>query len=170
MTSFLYRMPAGIPGAISRMQDLGKVEAQVFDATNLFTEYGLAGKISATGTFEPIASGDAISVVYGFLVRPYPTQDSPLISDPLGSATPNTQQPANVLKSGYLNVKNYRGTAAKNGTVYVRVQDTDATGYPLGSITADQDSTTPADTVALPGAYFTGEADSDGNAEIAYNI
>jgi hypothetical protein len=41
--TFLYRMPAGIAGAISRPQDL-TVEPQLLDSTNLFPAYGLAAR------------------------------------------------------------------------------------------------------------------------------
>lgn len=170
MVSFLYRMPACIPGAVSRMENQSTIEAQHFDPTLTFSAYGLAGKINSSGNFAAISAGDTAASVYAFLVRPYPVQDSPAQSDPLGNATPPTTGIANVMKRGYIGVHLYRGTAAKNGTVYVRVADTDATGFPLGSLTADQDATTPADTVALPGAYFTGAADASGNVEIAYNI
>jgi hypothetical protein len=44
--TFLYRMPAGIAGAISRPQDL-TVEPQLLDSSNLFAAYGLGGKFSA---------------------------------------------------------------------------------------------------------------------------
>lgn len=49
--TFLYRMPAGISGAISRPQDL-TVEPQLLDSSNLFPAYGLGGKISS-GKFVP---------------------------------------------------------------------------------------------------------------------
>ncbi len=52
--TFLYRMPAGISGAISRPQDL-TVEPQLLDSSNLFPAYGLGGKISS-GKFVPIAA------------------------------------------------------------------------------------------------------------------
>lgn len=165
--AFLYRMPSGIPGAISR-ESVATIEYQPLDSTKNFGEYGLAGQISGDN-FVPITSGSAITAVYGFLVRPYPTTGANA-SDPLGTAVPPTSGEANVLKRGYISVKCYRGTPAKNGTVYIRVGDTDTTGFPLGSITADADSTTAADTLALPGAYFTGAGDANGNVEVAYNL
>ncbi len=59
--TFLYRMPAGIAGAISRPQDL-TVEPQLLDSSNLFPAYGLGGKISS-GKFVPIAASDTASGV-----------------------------------------------------------------------------------------------------------
>ena len=40
---FLYRMPVGIAGAVSRPQDL-TVEPVVLKSDNAFAAYGLAGK------------------------------------------------------------------------------------------------------------------------------
>ncbi|HBV9275753.1 TPA: hypothetical protein NPM31_005337, partial [Klebsiella pneumoniae] len=73
--TFLYRMPAGISGAISRPQDL-TVEPQLLDSSNLFPAYGLGGKISS-GKFVPIAASDEASVLVGIYVRPYPTASQP---------------------------------------------------------------------------------------------
>ncbi len=73
--TFLYRMPAGIAGAISRPQDL-TVEPQLLDSSNLFPAYGLGGKISS-GKFVPIAASDTASVLVGIYVRPYPTASQP---------------------------------------------------------------------------------------------
>ena len=57
-------------------------------------------------------------------------------------------------------------TAAKNGTVYVRVAAA-AAGKPLGGVEAVADST---NTIVVAGAYFNGPADAQGVAEIAYNL
>lgn len=167
--SYLYRMPSGIPGALTR-DSVATIEAHPQDSATPFSEFGLAGKYNTNGKFVPLASGDAVSVVQGILVRPYPiTGAQP--SDPLGTSTPPTQDGMNnALKRGYMTVKCYRGTPALGNPVYVRVQDTDGTGFPIGSFTADQDTTTAADTPALPNAIFMGAADSNGNVEIAYNI
>ncbi len=48
MTAYLYRMPVGIAGAISRPQDL-TVEPVVLKSDNAFAAYGLAGKYDADG-------------------------------------------------------------------------------------------------------------------------
>lgn len=165
--SFLYRMPSGVPGAITR-ESVATIESNPMDPAKPFSAYGLAGKIVGDN-FVPLVSGDAESVVFGILVRPYPTTGANA-SDPLGVDVPIKGGVGNTLKRGYIAVKNYQGSPAKNGAVYVRVADTDATGHPIGSFSASQDATTPADTPQLPGAYFTGTADADGNVEIAYNL
>lgn len=161
--SILYRMPSGIPGDVTR-KDGATIETQQFNSAAAFPGYGLPGKISS-GKFVPFAGGEAIGVLYGFLVRPYPTQGANA-SDPLGTAVPKTTGPCDVLKRGYINVQVNAGTASLGSTVYIRVAAA-AAGKPIGGIEAAADST---NTIALTNAYFTGAADASGNAEIAYNL
>ena len=163
MTAFLYRMPSGIPGDVTR-PSISTIESQVLDATLPFAGYGLFGKI-ASGKFVPVAASDAAGVVYGVLVRPYPTQGANA-SDPLGTSVPATTGIGNVLRRGYITVKNNAGTAALGGAVYIRVAAA-ATGKPIGGIEAASDST---NTILVAGASFMGAADSSGNCEIGYNI
>lgn len=73
---FLYRMPVGIAGAVSRPQDL-TVEPVVLKSDNAFAAYGLAGKYDDDGFFVPLADGDTADKVKGIYVRPYPTTSQP---------------------------------------------------------------------------------------------
>lgn len=57
MTAYLYRMPVGIAGAISRPQDL-TVEPVILKSANAFAAYGLAGKYDADGFFVPLTDVD----------------------------------------------------------------------------------------------------------------
>lgn len=161
--AILYRMPSGIPGAISR-QSVSTIEPALLDSTNTFSAYGLFGKI-VSGKFVPVGSGDTASVVYGLLVRPYPTQGANA-SDPLGTAVPKTSGPCDVLRRGYMTVKLNAGTAALAGQVYVRVANA-AAGKPIGGIEAASDG---SNTIAINGATFMSAADASGNVEIALNI
>lgn len=164
MTAYLYRMPSGIPGDVTR-QSQSTIETQLFDSTAPFSAFGLFGKISAGGKFVPVGAGDAASAVYALLVRPFPTQGANP-SDPLGTAVPKTSGPADLLRRGYANVKVNAGTAALNGPVYIRVAAA-AAGKPIGGIEAAADST---NTIQVAGAIFMAAADASGNAEIAFNI
>lgn len=161
--AFLYRMPSGIPGDISRRANL-TVESLILDSTNPFSAFGLFGKVNA-GKFVPVGAGDTAAAVYGILVRPYPTQGG-AASDPLGTSTPATGGIANVMRRGYMTVKLNAGTAALAGPVYVRVANASA-GKPIGGIEAAADST---NTITINGATFMGAADASGNVEIAFNI
>lgn len=161
--AYLYRMPSGIPGDISR-QSQSTVEPGIFDSAFPFASYGIPVK-SVGGKIRPVAAGDAASVVIGFLVRPYPTQGGNG-TEPLGTATPPTSGVGDNMRRGYMTVKNNAGTPADRGLVYVRVA-TPAAGKPIGGIEAAADST---NTVVIPGAFFKSAADAGGNVEIEYNI
>jgi len=163
MTAFLYRMPSGIPGDVTR-QSQSTIEAQLLDSTQPFAGYGLFGKV-ASGKFVPVGAGDAATAVYGLLVRPYPTQGANP-SDPLGTSVPATSGAGNVMRRGYVNVKVNAGTASLGSGVYIRVAAA-AAGKPIGGIEAAADST---NTILVVGAAFMGAADASGNAEISYNI
>ena len=113
----------------------------------------------------PVGAGDTATVAYGLLVRPYPTTGG-AASDPLGTATPPASGIGDVMRRGYMTVKNNAGTPALNGQVYVRVAAA-AAGKPIGGIEAAADST---NTIAITGAIFTNAGDAKGNVEIAYNI
>ena len=164
---FLFRMPAGIPGAVNRAST-ATVETQLLDTTNPPAVYGVPGAIDATSkAFRAIQGGDVSASIYGLYVRPYPT-GAAAQNCPLGSVVPTpTSGMANVLKRGYLNVQlNGATAAAKGGTVYVRVANA-AAGKPIGGIEAAADST---NTIVMANAYFTGPADANAITEIAYNL
>jgi hypothetical protein len=164
--AFIYRMPGGIAGDVTRREH-ATIVPEIMDATTPVTLYGVPVKL-VTGKVKPIASGDTLSsVAYGLLVRPFPGQVA--ASEAIGAGTPSIVQPADILKRGYMTVVCNLGTPAKNGIVYVRktAHDTDTTAYPIGGIEAAADS---SKCEALPGGFFVGTGDADGNVEIAYNI
>ena len=161
--AFVYRMPAGIPGDVQRLEH-AKIEPQQYDASYPCLHFGDPVKMVA-GKIRPMALNDS-SQPYGFLVRPYPTQAA--TSEALAVATPNPAAIADVLVSGYIIVKVLEGTPAKNGAVYYRNQ----AGSPaadLGRLETDS-SGSPTTNVAITGARFMGTGDSDGNVEIAFNV
>lgn len=170
MTAYLYRMPAGIAGAISRPQDL-TTEPATLDATNVFSAYGLPGKYSGDN-FVPLASTDTASDIVGLLVRPWPTTDA---SDFARNVTSGGNQQGDILKRGYINV-NVGGDATaitKNASVYFDLStgSITATAPTTDTTTTDGTTTTATATVIqIPSAVFTGAGDADGNAEVAYNI
>lgn len=129
--AFLYRMPSGIPGAITRHES-ATVEPQLMDTTDYPTAYGVPTTIDSTSKkLRKIKSGDTAASVTGFLVRPYPANSS---TDGLGTSTPPTSGLVDQLKRGYLNVLCKQGTAAKGGKVYLRlVADT---GKAVGDLEA----------------------------------
>jgi hypothetical protein len=159
MPSFLYRMPSGIPGSISRPLSPFNVEPGVILATNPPTAYGVPLAVDATtGHFRPIGAGDTASLIYGLNVRAFPTQS--------GNSPPPVSGGLDVMTLGYMSVKCNYGTPAKNGIVYVRIAANGANTI-IGGIEATSDTTF---SIIMTGAHFTGAADAYGNAEIAYNL
>ena len=161
--TFLYRMPAGIAGAISRPQDL-TVEPQTLDSAKAFAAYGLAGKFSA-GKFVPIEAADTASVVVGIYVRPYPTASQP---DKVRQIGTGFNFAGNCMKRGYVivNLGVDASSVALGGAVYMRVA-TPTASSPLGAFLAAADG---ENTVQITNAFFNGPGDANGNIELAFNI
>lgn len=134
---FLYRMPAGIPGAVSRAGAPTTLEPNIISTATPPTLYGVPCALNANGHVRPIQAGDKASSVYGFLVRPYPTNSS---QQGVGAATPPTSGMCDLLKRGYLSVQvNGAAAAAKDGAVYVRVGNA-SSGKPIGGVEAGADT------------------------------
>lgn len=165
MTAYLYRMPVGIAGAISRPQDL-TVEPVILKSANAFPAYGLAGKIDADGFFVPLADGDTADKVKGIYVRPYPTTSQPDMVRQVGT---DKNFPGDAMKRGYMtvNVGSDASTIKKGAPVYIVVSPDASIDVPLGGFMATQVTDK---TVLLPNAEFTGAGDADGNAEISWKI
>jgi hypothetical protein len=167
--AFVYRMPAGIAGALSRGVGQCLIEAGHLNATYPPTVFGIPMKI-VSGKWLPIANADTISsTVKGFLVRPYPTQYTS--NEALAAGTPNVANIANIMKRGYMmvqvNASLPAAVPAKGGAVYCRKTDHGASEYLMGGIESDADSTK---CEAITGCYFTGVMDANGLCEIEYNL
>lgn len=163
MVAFTYSMPLGIPGSVSRVEH-AVVESMPYDTTATFSGYGLPAKLSS-GKVVPMGAGSVATDCIGILVRPMPGH-AVSASDPLGTYTPPTSGMGDVLRRGYITVKNNAGTPAKGGQVYVRVANASA-GKPIGGFEAASDST---NTVAPANLVFEGSADASGNVEISFKM
>lgn len=168
MVSYLYRMPAGIPGEPNRAQQFTIEPGSVtpFGTAGAPAAYGVPMVIDATsgniGNYRTLKSGD--TKVDGLLVRPYPTQSS---QDPLGTSTPPASGQIDIMKRGYMTVLlSGSGAAAKGAPVYVWTAAASGT-HIVGGFEATDPSTSG---FAVTGAYFMGPADANGNVEIAFNI
>jgi len=149
--AYLYRMPVGIPGDVTRKEQ-STVEAQIMSSVTPVTVFGVPVKMTS-GKILPLSSGG--DTIYGFLVRPYPT--SYTSNEALATATPSAVMAANIMRRGYMTVKSVLGTVVKNAQVYFN----STTGLVQASSVGG---------TAITGCYFMGDADSDGNCEIAYNL
>lgn len=163
MTAYLYRMPSGFAGMITRV-DPTDTEAQLIDPATPPTSFGIPVKMVA-GKIQPLANGDAATVIYGFLARPFPFQGQN-ISGTIGVQVPPTSGPGDIMRRGYMSVKVNAGTPAFGGVVYARVA-TPAGAKVIGGIEAVADG---ANTVIVANAQFMSAPDANGNVEIAYNI
>lgn len=173
MVAFLTRMPAGIAGAITRPLETTTVPAILTAAgqANVPVEYGCAVVLDATTKKWrlPIVGDTAAQIA--ILPRPYPGGLAQY-QGALGVTPVDTIHTGDVMRRGYINVKLRIGTAAKQGVVYVRIQNPVGSTQPVGGFEAVADG---ANTVALDAkSYFMGPAFTDATfgaiTEIAFNI
>lgn len=176
--AFGFRMGTGQPGTVNRSHP-SSVEPAQMDLDSPVLGYGLAVVASAANpnTIRQIAAGDgALTKIYGVSVRPYPVQQATGgYNAPFGSVAPPTQQPLDVLTSGYILVPVY-GTPAKGGAVYVWIAATTGDGIPgtdhiQGGFEAQADG---GNTIALADTIgnveFNGPPGPDGIGEIRFRI
>ncbi len=162
--AFITRMPAGIAGDVTRREH-STIEPQVMDTDYPVLRYGEPVKM-VSGKIRPITTGDDVDDIYGFGVRPYPVQTS--ISEALGAGTPPTNLPIDIMRRGYMTVKVQEGTPVKNADPFVRtIAAEDTAAQPIGGLECATDG---GDCFDITFAKFMGEADSDGNVEISYNL
>ena len=170
--SFQYRMGAGFPGDVNRTHP-ASIEPTLVDVNSPPTLYGQAVVVDPTTQgVRPLVAGDSsLTDIYGITVRPFPIQGQSSTNygaSNIGSATPPTSQPMDVLRSGYI-MSTLSGTAAavKGAPVYVWVAA--STGSHIqGNFEA---SATGGSTIQLGlKTTFNGPADANGVVEIAYNI
>jgi len=162
--AFITRMPAGIAGDVTRREH-ADIEPQVMDTDYPVLRYGEPVKM-VDGEIRPITTGDDINDIYGFGCRAYPVQNSS--NEALGTATPPTNLHFDVMRRGYMTVKVQDGTPVKNASVFVRTAAADdPTAQSIGGLECDSDG---GDCFEITNAKFMGEADSDGNVEISYNL
>jgi hypothetical protein len=172
MVAYSFRMPAGIPGGISRAWP-SVVQGQPTDMAAPPLSYGCPVVIdSTTQAIRAFAAADANTSIYGLLVRPYPTSSVGATgpyneSYPLGNSIPPNFGMQGVLRSGYMTVLLSGAAASAKGTpVYVWMGATGG-GHVLGGF---EGAATAGSTIILPNAEFEGAADAQGNVEISYNI
>lgn len=168
MTAFQYRMPAGIPGEVNRAFS-AIIEAQIVTpsgTTGAPTAYGVPMVVDNTGgnvgNMRILVAGD--TAIYGVLIRPFPTGGS---QDGLGTSTPPTNGPIDILRFGYVNVLlSGSQAAAKGGQVYVW------TAAPSGlHITGGWEAASPGGSgITITNAVFSGPADAGGNTEISVMV
>lgn len=171
---FTYRMPAGVPGEVSRAFSYGcTIEPQIQNPSTPVTAYGQAVVVDADGV-RPVAAGDSSAPAYlGLSVRPFPAPDYSSVQPAydgssnvgFGPGTPPAKGVVDVLRRGYMTVKVNSGSPVKGGLVYVYYGT--STGV---HVQAGIEAAAGANLWELPGAFFTGAKDANGNCEIEFNI
>ncbi|MGE4504044.1 MAG: hypothetical protein AB7D51_01755 [Desulfovibrionaceae bacterium] len=157
MTAIIERMPAGLPGEVTRMAQ-STLEPAIVGDTDI--AHGAPVKM-VSGKLAPLEAADTAADVYGFLARSFPCQGG------TGTLTPGVAPAGtavSVMRRGYMLVQLASGSAAKNGTVYVRI------AVDTGKAVGDIEAALVADNTVALGAQFMGEADASGSVEISYNI
>jgi len=173
MVAYTFRMPAGVPGEVTRLQTYGAtIKAEKINTASPPQAYGVLVVVDANG-IRPIAVADASAPainLLGILVRPYPGADLtvafPAGVVPFGAGMPPQTGLADVLRRGYCSVS-LKGSAAaaKGGNVYLWY-GASAAPHVQGGFEA----ATGASAWQVPGAQFEGPADAQGNTEIAFHI
>lgn len=133
--AFTFRMPAGIPGAVSRIEGyIG--DSVVIDATAALTapiRYGFPIKTSAAGLMQSLVSGDLTSLITGWAERAYPAGGP--VNDALGTSTALTSGLITRMRKGFMTTTLSLGVAAKDAPVYYRTTANGA-GKAVGQIEA----------------------------------
>ena len=159
--AYYKNLDRGYPGALSRVHEGGHtLESKIVgEGTSAELYNGSPAALDANGDIVPVESATIAGKLFGFVVRPYPSQGVGSLTGEDESLQPSTA--ATVMRRGYMTVAVASGTPAARGAVYVV---TSGSAAPLGSISAAS-----ANATVIPGAFFTGDA-ADGIAEIEFNI
>lgn len=162
--AFTYRMGAGFPGDVNRTHPFS-VEPCLIDAANPPTAYGQAVVIGVNnGVRRVLAGDDALTLIYGVTVRPFPFQQSTGgMSASIGAATPPISGVIDVLRLGYIMVQ-LNGAPAKGDPLYVW-----AAAAAGGELPAQFTTTTTAGSTIGPlagSSNFNGPPDTSGVGEI----
>jgi hypothetical protein len=169
--SFQYRMGAGMQGAVNRSHPV-TIEPCLIDTTSgappqFYGSAVVADGAAPNGVRVP-KTGDTAASIYGFAVRPYPTQPtSGSLTSSFGTVIPPSTQALDVMRSGYMIVLLQGAAPAFKGSI-VQVTTIAGTGYVVGGVSVD---TVAGTQVALDQkSSFNGPADTNGLVELAFNI
>lgn len=154
MVAYARRMPVGIVGAVSRV-GVSKMEpVHLKDRTPVGTPL----QLDSNGSAVPLAD---VSKIHGWLTRPYPTQSE--VND-FGMSTLPGGTVQDSMRSGYMTVRISAAEVTKPvAGMPVKIVLTATGAYLKGDLAISQGT-------VIPGCTFNGEADGDGNVEIAFNI
>ena len=152
-------MSNGYAGSFSRQPDT-IIDTHVLGGSAAIA-YGAAVVIGSNGAVAPVGASSVAADFVGVALRETKSVTN-YLNQNVGTYNPGEAVP--ILKRGCANVYVQKGTAAYDGTVYLRVAAN--ASYPnavVGGFEAAADST---NTIALTNVKFKGAADANGIAEI----
>lgn len=158
MVSYLYNVPAGVIGDVSR-PDLVEIEPIAL-GTPTPTAFGTAIKI-VSGKAAKFEAADLGTVVYGLLIREVPAINGSS-AEGFADSVPLAGQLAGVMVEGYAVVACAQGTPARGGQVYIR--KTADTGKLVGDFETTADS---GACEAIPGWVWASEGKDTANGNAA---
>lgn len=164
MGSILYTAPAGIAGAITRVDDT-TVEPGFFAAANFPTLFGQPVKVEAgTGKFLLMGASSVVGDFYGVVAREVPSLGTATAGQLFGQGGPNPAYAHGIVTRGFMNVLCVVGTPVRGQPVYVRIVDAGA-GKAVGQFEATADG---ANNLLIPGLSWAvnGKEASTNVAEI----
>lgn len=181
--AFTFRAGAGFPGAVTR-QENSIIEPCLIDASAPPLLYGVPLIVDQTtnGVRPFVATDTAAFLMYGILVRPFPTSQfsvSNYGNTPLGGAgVPPVSGPCDVLVSGYINVQvplgspnpATAGATTPANAVYIWIAATSGVHIQGGFETVASGGNTLLISVSGINTHFKGSQDANGVIELAFNI
>lgn len=170
--AFQFRMGAGFPGDVNRTHPVS-ISPYKIDATNPPTLFGQAVvfNTAANSVRAVLDTDDAITQIAGVVYRPYPTQDPGLSAafgvTGLGTGTPATNQPVDVVTLGFVMVT-VVGTPTLGGAVFLWTAPASGS-HVVGGFEAQASA---GNTAALDTSKyrFNGPPDANGNVELVINL
>lgn len=164
--SFTFGIPSGFPGTVTRTHP-ASIFPGLTNTANPPVAYGVPLIVAADGTLRGVIAADGSTTpraIEGFLVRPYPTQQtSGGMSASIGAAVPPASGVLDYLQGGTIMAKLPPGaTVVKGGQVFVWAAATSGNNI-QGQLVAAASGT---NTVTITNAEFVGAADAQGNVEV----
>jgi hypothetical protein len=180
MVAYTYRMPASIPGEVTRFTTYGatitpeKVNAGAAATGAALSPaswaYGAMVIVDANGARPIVGTDTAYSALaFGFLVRPFPKTDLGVAfpgTVGFGAGAPPVAGVVDVLRRGFLGVKLGGATAAAKGGGVFYYSGTSTGTHIQGNVEAAAG----ANLTQVTDAFFEGPADAAGNTELAFRL
>jgi len=171
--AFNLRMNAGSPGDMTRHNPPGTIEPCLLDAgsASVLPGFAVVAALNGNNSVRLVQAGDnGLAAIYGIAQRVFPFQQATTNQfsgqQGFGGLPVAQQQAIDVIRSGYVLVPCV-GTPQKGGPAFVWVAASGG-GHVQGGF---ETAATGGSTIALDNkTTFSGGVDTNGNAELCFNI